>query len=126
MHNTKSGGFIQAILLFLATGGKFLLSSALPSLVQGALQGVGSATGSKIVDKIPGNGVVFYVKKPNGQAFKAIKAGKGLYLKAWKNGGSVGEGLYLRSLQGGYVDGSGLLLGENSPFRNIPVLGWLL
>ena len=98
----------------------------LPSLAQGALQGVGAATGSKIVDKISGNGLVFYVKKPNGQAFKAIKAGKGLYLKAWKNGGSVGEGLYLQSPQGGYVDGAGLILGNDSPFTNIPILGWLL
>ena len=125
MHNTKSGGFIQALLPFLATASKLLLGSVLPSLAQGALQGVGAAIGSKIVDTISGNGVV-YIKKPNGQAFKAIKAGKGLYLKAWKNGGSVGEGLYLRSPQGGYVDGAGLILGNDSPFKNIPVLVWLL
>src|SRR5678816_1061251 len=43
IHNAKvEGGFIGAILPFLATAGKFLLSSVLPGLAQGALAGVGS------------------------------------------------------------------------------------
>ena len=43
-HNAKvEGGFIGAILPLLATAGKFLLSSALPALATGLLDGVGSA-----------------------------------------------------------------------------------
>ena len=39
--------------------------------------------------------------------------------------GVRGEGLYLRH-GSDIFHGEGLLLGEKSPFRNIPVLGWLL
>ena len=36
-----------------------------------------------------------------------------------------GEGLLLK--HGNDIrDGDGLLMGKNSPFKNIPVLGWLL
>ena len=38
---------------------------------------------------------------------------------------SYGEGLYLKK-EGKVFDGQGLLLGENSPFKNIPILGLLL
>src|SRR5678815_3787485 len=52
-HNAKvEGGFIGAILPFLATTGKFLLSSVLPSLATGALGGLGSAATTKIIDQI--------------------------------------------------------------------------
>ena len=52
VHNAKvEGGFIGAILPFLATAGKFLLSSVLPSLTTGALSGLGSAATTKIIDK---------------------------------------------------------------------------
>ena len=43
--------------------------------------------------------------------------GKGLQL--------FGDGLYLKQ-DGKVMDGKGLLLGPNSPFRNIPILGQLL
>jgi hypothetical protein len=46
-HNkTVVGGFIGAILPFLATASKFVLSSVIPSLATGLLSGVGSAAGS--------------------------------------------------------------------------------
>ena len=52
-HNkTVVGGFIGAILPFLAMAGKSLLSSVIPSLATGLLSGVGAAAGSKNVDKI--------------------------------------------------------------------------
>src|ERR1043165_7793781 len=58
-HNAKvEGGFIGAILPFLATAGKFLLSKVLPSLATGAMAGIGSAAASK-VDKISGSGVLY-------------------------------------------------------------------
>ena len=53
--------------------------------------------------------------------------GEGLYLKPYKGKGlqSYGDGLYLK--QGGKLyDGKGLLLGPNSPFANIPILGAIL
>ena len=38
---------------------------------------------------------------------------------------NVGNGLYLMK-QGGLYDGRGLILGRNSPFKNIPILGMIL
>jgi|ERR1700733_14249660 len=124
-HNAKiEGGFIGALLPLLATAGKFLLSSVLPSLATGALSGLGSAATTKIVDKISGNGIL-YVKK-GGMACKITPYGSGLYLSPWTKGSSVtASGLYLKQ-GGGYVDGRGLILGPNSPFQNIPILGMIL
>src|SRR6218665_2912074 len=63
-HNAKvEVGLIGAILPFLATAGKFLLSSVLPGLATGALTGIGSAAASKVVDKISGSGVVYVQKR---------------------------------------------------------------
>ena len=36
-----------------------------------------------------------------------------------------GDGLFLKHGED-ISDGAGLLMGKNSPFKNIPVLGWLL
>ena len=38
---------------------------------------------------------------------------------------TVGNGLYLMK-QGGRYDGRGMILGPNSPFKNIPILGMIL
>lgn len=124
-RNTKvEGGFIGAILPFLATAGKFLASNVLPALATGVLSGVGSTA----VNKVAGNGVsggqIIYLKK-NGRGCKVHLSGSGLYLSPWQKGSSIGEGMYLKS-GSGYVDGSGLILGPNSPFKNIPLLGMLL
>lgn len=124
-HNSKiEGGFLQLILPALATAGRFLLSSVLPSIATGALTGIGATTGSKVVDKISGSGVM-YLKK-NGIGCKIRPAGQGLYLAPWNKGNSVtASGLYMKT-GSGYVDGAGLLLGPNSPFQNIPILGMIL
>lgn len=116
-HNAKvQGGFIGALLPLLATAAKFIL----PSLATGAL----AAAGSKVVDKITGSGVM-YLKK-NGMACKVIPAGQGLYLAPWNKGNSLaGSGLFMKT-GSGYADGRGLLLGPNSPFQNIPILGMIL
>ena len=119
------GGFIGAILPFLATAGKFLLSKVLPGLATGALAGVGSAAASKVIDKISGSGVL-YVNK-GGIAGKIKAAGDGLYLSPWPKGISMGTGLYMKTGKGLFMKtGKGLILGPNSPFSNIPILGWLL
>lgn len=149
LYNTKiDGGFIGALLPLLATAGKFLLSTALPALATGALAGVGTAAGSKAVDKIMGRSYdeafgredfstsgrnddessdedVFYIKR-KGIPAKVMKMGNGLLMKPWSRGSSsLGDGLYLK--RGSAIsEGSGLILGPNSPFSSIPILGMLL
>ena len=53
--------------------------------------------------------------------------GEGLYLGPTSCNGfeTVGNGVYLMK-QGGLYDGIGLILGPNSPFKNIPILGMIL
>jgi len=59
-HNAKiEGGFLPLILPALATAGKFIASNILPALATEALCGIGAAAGSKVVDKVVGNGVVY-------------------------------------------------------------------
>ena len=67
-----------------------------------------------------------YLKK-RGLVSQVETDGQGFYLKPYKGEGlqSYGDGLYLK--QGGKLyDGKGLLLGPNSPFANIPILGAIL
>ena len=97
-----------------------LAKSVIPALGVGALSGLASSG----VQKAMGNG--FYLKK-GGLVSQVETDGEGLYLKPYKGKGlnSYGDGLYLK--QGGKLfDGSGLLLGHNSPFKNIPLLGAIL
>ena len=53
--------------------------------------------------------------------------GSGLYLEPTSGKGfdTVGNGLYLMK-QSGLYDGRGLILGQTSPFKNIPILGMIL
>ena len=53
--------------------------------------------------------------------------GKGLYLGPASGKGfeTEGNGLYLMN-QGGLYDGRELILGHNSPFKNIAILGMIL
>ena len=67
-----------------------------------------------------------YLKK-GGIVSQVETDGHGLYLKPYKGKGlkSHGDGLYLK--RGGKLyDGKGLLLGPNSQFANIPILGAIL
>ena len=103
-HNMKEGGFL----------------GVLAGLAARALSGL-TSTG---VQKAMGNGL--YLKK-GGLVSQVETDGEGLYLKPYKGKGlqSYGDGLYLK--QGGKLyDGKGLLLGPNSPFANIPILGAIL
>ena len=45
--------------------------------------------------------------------------------QAEKDFEAVGNGLYLMK-QAGLYDGRGLIVGPNSPFKNIPILGMIL
>ena len=125
-HNlTMEGGFLGMLaglaaraLPFLATAAKTIL----PSLGIGALSGVANAG----VQKLMGSGL--YLKK-GGCVCKVetSKNGKELYLNSASGRGLelFGDGLYLKKGDS-IVDGKGLLLGPNSPFKKIPILGLLL
>ena len=120
-HNTKiEGGFLCLLAGLAARALLFVAKTVLPALGVGALSGLAS-TG---VSKAMGSGL--YLKK-GGCVSQVETDGSGLYLKPYKGKGleSYGDGLYLK--QGGKLyDGKGLLLGPNSPFANIPILGAIL
>ena len=120
-HNTKiEGGFLGLLAGSAARALPMLAKTVLPALGVGALSRLAS-TG---VQKAMGSGL--YLKK-GGLVSQVETDGHGLYLKPYKGKGlkSYGDGLYLK--QGGKLyDGEGLLLGPNSPFANIPILGAIL
>ena len=120
-HNMKvEGGFLGLLAGLAARALPFVAKTVLPALGVGALSGLAS-TG---VSKAMGSGL--YLKK-GGLVSQVETDGQGLYLKPYKDQGlqSYGDGLYLK--QGGKLDdGKGLLLGPNSPFANIPILGAVL
>ena len=94
--------------------------TVLPALGVGALSGLASSG----VQKAMGSGL--HLKK-GGCVSQVETDGHGLYLKLYKGKGlQSGDGLYLK--RGGklYYDGEGLLLGPNSLFANIPILGAIL
>ena len=97
-----------------------LTGTVLPELDVGALSGLAS-TG---VQKLIGNGL--YLKK-GVRMFQIETDGSGLYLGPTSGKGfeTAGNGIYLMK-QGGLYDGRELILGPNSPFKNIPILGMIL
>ena len=120
-HNTKiEGGFLGRLVGLAARALPMIAKTVLPALGVGALSGLASSR----VQKAMGSGL--YLKK-GGLVSQVETDGQGLYLKPYKGKGlqSYGDGLYLK--QGGKLyDGKGLLLGPNSPFANIPILGAIL
>ena len=120
-HNMKvEGGFLGLLAGLAARALPMIAKTVLPALGVGALSGLASSG----VQKAMGNGL--YLKK-GGLISQVETDGKGLYLKPYKGKGlkGHGDGLYLK--QGGKLyDGKGLLLGPNSPFANIPILGAIL
>ena len=118
-YNMKTaGGFLGLLAGLAATALPMLAKTVLPALGVGAPSGLASSG----VQKVMGSGL--YLKK-GGCISQVETDGRGL--KPYKGQGlqSYGNGLYLK--QGGqlYV-GKGLLLGPNSPFANIPILGAIL
>ena len=120
-HNKKiEGGFLGLLAGLAARTLPMIAETVLPALGVGALSGLASSG----VQKAMGSGL--YLKK-GGCVCQVETDGSGLYLKPYKGKGlqSYGDGLYLK--QGGKLyDGQGLLLGPNSPFANIPILGAIL
>ena len=120
-HDIKvEGGFLGLLAGLAARALPMIANTVLPALGVGALSGLASSG----VQKAMGSGL--YLKK-GGLVSQVETDGHGLYLKPYKGKGlnSYGDGLYLK--QGGKIyDGKGLLLGPNSPFANIPILGAIL
>ena len=97
-----------------------IAKTVLPTLGVGVLSGLASSG----VQKAMGSGL--YLKK-GGCVSQVETDGSGLYLKPYKGQRlqSYGDGLNLK--QGGKLyDGERLLLGPNSLFANIPILGAIL
>ena len=121
---TMEGGFLGMLAGLAARALPFFLfffaKTMLPHLGIGAMTGVANAG----VQKLMGKGL--YLKK-GGCVCRVETDGKGLYLDPVDGKGLklFGDGLYLK--QGNKImDGRGLLLGPNSPFKNIPILGMIL
>ena len=110
------GGFLPALAGLIS----FQTGTVLLELGVEALSGLAS-TG---IQKLIGNGL--YLKKGSGVC-RIETDGKGLYHEPTSGKGfeSVGNGLYLMK-QDGLYDGRILILGPNSPFKNIPILGMIL
>ena len=115
-HAKLEVGFLPALAGLIP----FLTGTVLPALGFGALSGLAS-TG---VQKLIGNGL--YLKKWSGVC-RIETDEEGLYLgpESGKGFETVGNGLCLMK-QSGLYDGRGLILGSNSPFKNIPILGMIL
>ena len=120
-HNTKiEGGFLGLLAGLAARALPMVARTVLPALAVGALSGAASSG----VQKAMGSGL--YLKE-GGRVCQIGTDGRGLYLKPYNGKGlqSCGDGLNLK--RGGRLyDGKGLLLGPNSPFANIPILGAIL
>ena len=120
-NNTKiEGGFLGLLAGLAARALPFVAKTVLPALGVGALSGLASSG----VQKAMGSGLNL---KEGGHICQIETDGHRLYLKPYKGKGlqSYGDRLYLK--QGGKLyNGKGLLLGPNSPFANIPILGAIL
>ena len=98
-----------------------LASKVAPALLTGVLSALASKATEKMMGSKKGRGL--YLQK-NGQCAKVdfVKGG-GLYL-APHNKFQAGKGLF--EADGSEVTGDGLLLGDNSPFKSVPLLNILL
>lgn len=114
----KEGGFLPMLAGLASAALPMLARTVLPALGVGALSGLGSAA----IQKAVGSGL--YLKK-GGRVCCVKSKGRGLYLSPGALPNAYGDGLYLKSGRRFY-DGSGLILGPNSPFKNVPLLGMLL
>ena len=73
-----------------------------------------------------GDGLKIYLQR-DGHCFNLKRKGNGMYVtpRPQLSGTRGHDGLFVR-VGSNFYDGEGLLLGPRSPFRNIPIVGWLL
>ena len=117
---SHTGGFLPMLL--------GLAAKALPTLAKGLATGLITGAVSRAISRKSGDGLYLF---KSGHCIKVDPVkGNGLYLQphqevSSKDSDCVGDGLYLKHGSSIY-NGEGLILGESSPFKNIPILGWLL
>ena len=117
-----TGGFI-GMLASLAARAITLVARALPTILSGLTTGLISG-GINKASSGKGAGDGLYLHK-HGKCYGVQKMkGDGLYLAPHPRF-VEGDGLFLKHGED-ISDGAGLLMGKNSPFKSIPVLGWLL
>ena len=121
------GGFLGMLAGLAARALPFITSAAktvLPHLGLGALSGIANAGIQKVMGKGMGDGLFL---KRGGCVCRVESDGSGLYLHPVDGEGLklFGDGLFL-SQDGKVSHGEGLLLGPNSPFKHIPILGMIL
>ena len=105
------GGFLSAILS--------VASKVLPTLLTGVIGGLAEKAISK-----SGSGL-YLGKRGRGVSEIHLVEGGGLYLSPLFHPEEEDyDGLWMKD--GNHTYGAGLILGKDSPFRNIPLLGWLL
>ena len=115
---SHSGGIIG----FLAS----LASRALPALAKGVATGLISGVGKEIASGDKDGDGIYLFKRGNCIKVDPVK-GNGLYLRSHYSGNTKkGDGLYIKRGSSLESVGDGLILGKNSPFKNIPILGWIL
>ena len=112
-----------------------LARRALPALAKGVATGIlngmngGNAAAAATATATGTNGEgLFLFKKGHCMKVEPMH-GNGLYLTSHQHNfeKNFGQGLYLQRRNGLMEKlGSGLILGPNSPFKNIPILQWLL
>ena len=108
------GGFLSALMA--------MASKVLPTLLTGLASGVTGGLAEKAITK--GSGL-YLGKHGRGVSRIHLVEGGGLYLSPLFYPKENYDGLYMKHEDKMYK-GSGIILGKNSPFRNIPILGWLL
>ena len=111
------GGFLGALMAMAA--------KVLPTLLTGLASGVIGGLAEKAIGK-SGSGL-YLGKRGRGVSQIHLVEGGGLYLSPLFYPGEedYDDGLYMTHNDKMYK-GNGLILGKDSPFRNIPILGWLL
>ena len=116
------GGFI-GMLASLAVRAIPPVARALPTILSGFTTGLLSGGINKAISG-KGVGDRLYLHK-HGKCYRVLKMkGDGLYLAPHPRF-VEGDRLFLKHGED-ISDGAGLLMGKNSPFKNIQVLGWLL
>ena len=118
----KNRSHLGGILGFLAS----LASRALPALAKGVATGLLSGAAEQLTGNSSSGEGLYLFKRGHCIKVDPVK-GNGLYLRSNPSGnGTMGDGLYLN--RGGSMQtvGDGLILGKNSPFKSIPILGWIL
>ena len=97
-----------------------LAARALPTLLTGLASG---AISGAVEKAIIGNGL--YIQKGK-HCYRADPVeGDGLFLSRHQHPIFTGDGMWLKHGKNVY-DGKGLLFGSKGPFKNIPILGWIL